>query len=56
MGGSRKEDEQFNPEETRKRMEAAMRGARIAGHKPMSAIKAKPKSGKSPAKRRAKKR
>jgi hypothetical protein len=30
------QDEKFNPEETQKRFEAALRGARIAGPKPKS--------------------
>lgn len=30
--------EKFSESETRKRMEAALRGARIAGHKPMSGV------------------
>jgi hypothetical protein len=32
---------EYTKEETRDRFEAALRGARIAGHKPMSAIKKK---------------
>jgi hypothetical protein len=32
------DDDQFSPEEAQRRMEAALRGAKIAGHKPMSEI------------------
>jgi hypothetical protein len=35
---TQKSDDRFSEAETRKRMEAALRGARIAGHKPMSEI------------------
>lgn len=38
----KKEGTQFTPEETQRRFEAALRGARIAGHKPMTALKADP--------------
>jgi hypothetical protein len=34
-----KPDDQYSPEEAKKRMEAALRGARLAGHKPMEEIK-----------------
>jgi hypothetical protein len=53
--------DQFSPEETRKRMEVALRGARVAGHKSMDEIKAKPKGKRwqysfdNPAKSKAKK-
>jgi hypothetical protein len=30
--------EKFTPEEARRRFEAALRGARIAGHKPMKSM------------------
>jgi hypothetical protein len=39
-------NEKFSAEETRKRMEAALRGARIAGHKPMSDVAPKRLKGK----------
>ena len=49
----RKIDEEFSATETKRRMEAALRGARIAGHRAMSEIapkrkpvKAKTKPGK----------
>ena len=32
---AKKADENYSPEEAQKRFEAALRGARIAGHKPM---------------------
>jgi hypothetical protein len=35
---SKATDEKFSAEETRKRMHAALRGARIAGHKPMERL------------------
>jgi hypothetical protein len=31
-------DPEFTPEEARKRFEAALKGARIAGHKPMESL------------------
>jgi hypothetical protein len=34
-----KDGEKFSPEEARKRMEAALRGARLVGHKPQSEMK-----------------
>jgi hypothetical protein len=37
---SKSYDDRFSPEESRKRLEAALRGARIAGHMPMKAKKA----------------
>jgi hypothetical protein len=41
---SKKSDEQYGDEEARERLVAALRGARIAGHKPMEdLIKKKPK-------------
>jgi hypothetical protein len=39
---AQKSDEQYSPEEAKKRMEAAIRGARLAGHKSMADI---PKKG-----------
>jgi hypothetical protein len=33
-----KADDQFSPEETQRRFEAALRGARKVGHKPMKDI------------------
>ena len=51
-----KTDDQFTKEETQKRMEAALRGARIAGHKSMSDIAPKRSKSKrsTDAKRKAK--
>lgn len=34
-----KDTDQFSPEETRKRFEAALRGARVTGHKSMSDVR-----------------
>ena len=35
---SKSDDDEYSPEEAKERMAAALRGARIAGHKPMTAI------------------
>jgi hypothetical protein len=43
----KKPEDQYTPEEAKKRMEAALRGARIAGHKSMADIQSKPKPHKS---------
>jgi hypothetical protein len=53
---TKSDDEQYSPEESRKRLGAALRGARIAGHKPMeSLIKKKPGAKKAkPKKKRGK--
>jgi hypothetical protein len=41
------DDRQFGPEESRKRLEAALKGARLAGHKPMESLTGKkPKAKK----------
>ena len=49
-----KDDDQFSPDETQQRFDAALRGARITGHKPMKDIPAKRKaSRKKPRKKRA---
>jgi hypothetical protein len=40
---TKKETGQFTPEEARKRFEAALRGARIAGHKPKDSMTPKRK-------------
>jgi hypothetical protein len=37
----KKTDDSFSPEEAARRFEAALRGARIVGHKPMSEISPK---------------
>jgi hypothetical protein len=40
-----KSDEKFSAEESQKRFEAALKGARIAGHKPMESLtRKKPKA------------
>jgi hypothetical protein len=44
MSNKSKSDDQFSQREARRRFEAALRGARAAGHKPMAEI--------SPAKKR----
>jgi hypothetical protein len=48
---AKKSDENFSQEQTQKRFEAALRGARITGHKSMSEIAPKRQS-----KRKAKKK
>jgi len=51
---AKKPDDQYSQEEAEKRFEAALRGARVTGHKPMKDIPAKPKaSRKKPRKKRA---
>jgi len=47
---SKLDDGEFSPKESQQRFEAALKGARIAGHKPMSEVspKRKPKSIKKP--------
>jgi len=48
MARSQKSDDQYSDEEAKERLVAALRGARIAGHKPMeSLIKKKPKAKKT---------
>ena len=42
-------DDKFGPEETERRVEAALRGARISGHKEMKEIRAERKSETSKA-------
>jgi hypothetical protein len=42
MTRSQKSDDEFSPEETKRRFEAALRGARIAGSKPMAGPAKKP--------------
>jgi hypothetical protein len=56
MARSQKSDDQYSDEEAERRLVAALRGARIAGHKPMeSLIKKKAKKAKKYASRRTKK-
>jgi hypothetical protein len=55
MARSQKDD-QFSPDESRKRMEAALRGARISGHKPMSQIAPKASWKKKPSPKSKEKR
>jgi hypothetical protein len=43
----------FSPEEAKNRFEAALRGAREAGHKPMESLKEKPKKQKPKKKSKA---
>lgn len=46
---------EFSPEEAKRRLDAALLGARIAGHKPMqSKPKPSPKAAKSPRRKPAK--
>jgi hypothetical protein len=40
----KKTDDQYDPKEAQKRMVAALRGARLAGHMPMKVKKAAKKS------------
>jgi hypothetical protein len=35
---AKKPDDQYSPEEAKKRMTAALRGARLAGHQPMESL------------------
>jgi hypothetical protein len=51
--GSSKSDEQFNEQEARRRFEAALRGARVAGSQHIKSDA--PKRSKPPKKRRLKK-
>lgn len=52
---SQKSSDSYSPQESKERFEAALRGARLAGHKPMSAVKAdNKKKGKAKAKKPAK--
>jgi hypothetical protein len=45
---AKKPNDQYSDEEARERLVAALRGARLAGHKPMeSLIKKKPKAKKA---------
>jgi hypothetical protein len=51
---AKKSDERFSPDETQQRFDAALRGARITGHKPMKDIPARRKvSGKKLRKKRS---
>jgi len=49
--GSKKKDDEFSPAETKRRFDAALRGARIAGHKQMKDLPKKGDKPKSKAKR-----
>jgi hypothetical protein len=51
---AKKPDDQFTPEETQKRFEAALRGARITGHKSKAEIPAKRKPPRKPPTRKRK--
>jgi hypothetical protein len=52
---AKKPDDQFSDEEARERLVAALRGARLAGHKPMETlIKKKPKVKRVTKKKKAK--
>jgi hypothetical protein len=53
---ARSSDDQYSDEEARERLVAALKGARLAGHKPMeSLIKKKPKAKKAKKKQKEKK-
>jgi hypothetical protein len=49
---TKKPDDQYSPEEAKERMKAALLGARLAGHVPMKAKKAKKAAKKVKAKKR----
>jgi hypothetical protein len=55
MPKAKDQDDKFSPEETERRVEAAIRGARIAGHKSQDEMKIG-KSPKKPTKRPNKRR
>ena len=48
--------EKFSEEEARRRFEAAIKGARIAGHRPMQTVTKKKPNAKTTKSRRAKKK
>jgi hypothetical protein len=50
---AKKSDDEFTPEQTQKRFEAALRGARVTGHKPMSDVAPKRKTKSASKKKRA---
>jgi hypothetical protein len=53
--GTKDDSDEYSPAETKERMVAALRGARLAGHKPMEdLIKKKPKAKKAAKKRKSK--
>jgi hypothetical protein len=52
----KKSEDQYSPDEAEKRLQMALRGARITGHKPMSEMKRNPKRKPAAAKPRATKR
>ena len=46
-----KSDEKYSEEESKLRFQAALKGARIAGHKPMESLRAKAKKQHKPKKK-----
>lgn len=50
---SKDTDDKFSPEELQKRFEAALRGARIAGHRSMAEVKAAMPKRRKPIKRKS---
>jgi hypothetical protein len=46
MSPSDRSSDKYSAQEAQQRFEAALRGARGAGHKPMESLKAKPKKRK----------
>jgi hypothetical protein len=49
---SKSDDQDFSPAEARNRFEAALKGARVAGHKPMESLKRSTvKKGRKPKKK-----
>jgi hypothetical protein len=53
---AKKQNETYSPQEAKKRLEAALRGARISGHKSMSEIAPKRKDAARPVKGKRAKR
>jgi hypothetical protein len=51
---AKKPDDQFTPEESQKRFEAALKGARVAGPKPKSDVPAKRPGARKVASRKKK--
>jgi hypothetical protein len=47
MARSQKSDDQYSDEEAKERLVAALRGARLAGHKPMESLLKKKRTKKA---------
>lgn len=50
----KKAEDQYNKDEAQRRFEAALKGARVAGHKPMSEISPQPEKKKAATKAKPK--